>query len=392
MSGGPVLSRPTRTPFRLGHRPALDGLRGYALVIVVLFHAEMPWVRLGHAGLILFFVLSGFLITVLMLQEFEATGGVDMKEFYRRRALRIVPALVLFSLAAGLYVQVVASPSTARSQWLAVLATLGFVSNWVEVLTDIPTRLVQHTWSVGVEVQFYLVFPVLFWVALRRGVSWRRIVGTTIAVIVAVVVVRALWWHFRWGVDRRLYGRIHAGTDMRLDQLLIGCLLGMAAFHGKLEWFRRRPRLTGWLAVVGMGWITWFATLGVHREVQFSGASTLVAVAGGLVIVAGIVAEDAVVTRVLSHRLLVWFGTVSYAVYLWHVPIYRVLREKAPGLNLAETAVIGAVLAFAAGSVSYYGVERWFLKRKKPRAGVAAVRSTGAATASASSRSTRAEA
>ena len=389
MTGGPVASRPTPIPFRLGHRPALDGLRGYALVIVILFHAQIPWVHLGHAGLILFFVLSGFLITVLMLQEWQATGAIDMKEFYRRRALRIVPALVLFSVAAGTYVQVVASPQSARDQWWSVASTLAFVSNWVEVLTDHPLLLVEHTWSVAVEVQFYLVFPLLLWVALRRGVSWRKIVGVTVAVVVAVVVVRGFWWHYKWGLDRRLLGRIHAGTDMRLDQLLIGCLLGMAAFHGKLEWFRQRPRFTSWAAVASMIWITYFATHGVHRQVQFGGASTLVAIAGALVIIAGIVVEDAPVTRLLSSRLLVWFGTVSYAVYLWHVPIYRILREKAPGLSLGESTVVGAALAFALASISYYGVERWFLKRKRPRAGSKA---SAPAPSPASSRTSEAEA
>lgn len=379
---------PTEQPdaaFRLGYRPGLDGLRGLALIVVVLFHAQLPFIKAGHMGLTIFFVLSGFLITVLMLQEFRDAGDVQLGRFFARRTLRIYPALLVFLPAVGLYTQLTASPATARAHWLSVVSVFTGVSNIVHGATSHPLILLEHTWSIAVELQFYLLWPIVLLWALRRGTPWRVIATWMLRVAVAVVIVRAGWWLLATLPDdvtgtlatakevarrtafARVYPRILTGTDLRVDHLMIGCLVGLAAFHGQLDRLQAHRRRVVAASLLAVAYITWFTvTVDVDWwDFMFSGGSTLVAISAAVIIITCIVVADSPVPRVLANRVLVWFGTISYGVYLWHVPLYRILRERVPDWSLWEQAAVGGIAAVLLALLSYHLIERRALAQKR---------------------------
>lgn len=346
--------------FKLGYHPGLDGLRGLALVIVVLFHAQVPFVHLGHVGLIAFFVLSAFLITSLLFQQHGRHGAIDVRDYLERRARRIIPAITVFGLAVGVYVHLTAAAETARAQWLSVLAALTHVGNWVEGLTQHPTLLVQHTWSVSVEVQFYIAWLVIMvWLLRRPDRDWRRVAIVILGVGAAVAVIRGLWWGLNYRTDNLLYPRILTGTDLRVDQLGIGCVLGIAYAKGWLEPLRGRRGLLTLLGAAGVAVFMWIATVGIPLTWLFAGGSTLVALASAAVILAVVYAPESPVARGFAHPAMVWLGTISYAVYLYHVPIFRILREKAAAWPLGQQVLVGTVLSVALGVLSTYTIERW---------------------------------
>lgn len=351
-------------PFRLSRQPGLDGLRGLAVLTVILFHAKFL-VRAADTGLTIFFVLSSFLITVLVLQEWRDSGGVALRHFYARRALRILPALVLFTVAAGIYVQLTASQTTARAQWVSVLASLGMVANWVEALTTHPLLLVQHTWSVAVEVHFYLLWPVLLLLLLRRGVRPRRLVVGLLVAAGLVLAVRAAWWYGEWTVQDRLFGRLFVGTDMRIDHLALGSALGVVAVSGWLPVRVAARRAVGGLAAAGLVAVVVVALVGPPPGVTFAGGSTLVALAAAAAIAACLVAPAGSVPRLLRSPALVWLGKISYGAYLWHVPLFRIMREHVIHWPLPVRTAVGITATLLLASASYYTIERWFLRRKR---------------------------
>lgn len=381
--------------FRLGYRPALDGLRGVALVVVVLFHGHVPGVRAGHAGLTVFFVLSAFLITVLLLQEHREVGHVALGPFYARRFLRIYPGLLVFVLVAAVFVQLTAAPGTAVEQWRSAGWVLAGLANVQHVLGDDRLLLLEHTWSIAVELQFYVLWPLVLLAALRRGVPWQRIVAGSVAAAVAVLLVREVWWLAATQDPTRdgalvalrepalrlaggpLYPRFLTGTDLRVDHLLVGCIAGLLTYHGWVDRLREHRTATVAASVVAAGYLVWFVTVvDVHdagwRRFLFSGGSTLVAVAAAVIIVTVVVAPESLVPRLLERRSVVWLGTISYGVYLWHVPIYRLLRQEFGHLPLTQLVPAGAAAAVVLALVSYHGLERWALAQKRrfaPRLG-----------------------
>src|SRR6478735_1732608 len=217
--------------WRLGHRPELDGLRGVAIALVVLSHLSRPLSHLrflGLAGVVVFFVLSGFLITSLLLEERERSGSLDLLGFYRRRALRLAPALVACVVVVGVAGAALGSrlgPTYAPTA--LVLGALTWTANWVVAGGEYAGTALTHTWSLSIEEQFYLVWPPLLLVLLLR--RWQRwLVPALVAGACASAAMRFVL--IPEGVDR-----INNGSDTRADALLIGCLVAVLVH-------RRDPR------------------------------------------------------------------------------------------------------------------------------------------------------
>ena len=255
---------------RFQYMPALDGLRAIAIVLVVLFH--YPWanqffegnpVHGGFLGVDVFFVLSGFLITSLLLKERADTGAVSLRSFYARRALRLLPAFgVLFAFAVVARFAFV--QDAQRPSWFGIFGMAAYFANWVQLWAHEPLGpLFGHTWSLAIEEQFYLVFPLVF-VGLSRLRMSRRSIGLT---LFAGAVASALWRAYLWSsppsfVDfyARITGRAvqgtnpfetwnrwYFGTDTRLDALLIGCVAAviLVGLQPRLTLAVRRGFLVG---------------------------------------------------------------------------------------------------------------------------------------------------
>jgi peptidoglycan/LPS O-acetylase OafA/YrhL len=283
--------------------PALDGVRGLAALGIVCDHS-LPGMNGLGIGVDVFFVLSGFLITRLLLQEAVDTGGVKLRRFYTRRARRLLPALVL-PLAVGVVLDATLAGGSVSAA-ASGLSTALYVQNWhLASLPGFPPDALNHTWSLSIEEQFYLVWPVLLMLVVRRRGSAGAL-GLCLAGIALVNADRVIL-----SLAGASEMRISCGFDTRADQLLIGCLLAVLVQRAAL------PRVPG-IAAAGAGMLLLVLgvheAIGVHNTFPAPVAFPLVAVCAGVVIARLV----QVPWSPLSSRPLRYLGTVSYGLYLWH--------------------------------------------------------------------------
>ena len=353
---------------RIAHVPALDGLRGIAVAVVVLFH--VGHLRGGYLGVDLFFVLSGFLITSLLLVEGRGTGGVALARFWERRARRLLPALGVMLVGVGVYARFVAQPDELRRIRWDGLATLFYVANWREVFAGsdywamfrAPSPL-EHSWSLAIEEQFYLVWPLVF-VGLLALVRWRRgrgadwsLSGAALAVSGSLAVLSLM----ASAVFQRIDGwnRVYFGTDTRAFAILVGAMTAALTARATGPLSGRRRWVAEGSGLVGAGGLVlaWAFLAGGTWTVQHGGLAAC-SVAGALVI--GTVANvpDGVAARVFAFAPLRWLGLISYGVYLYHWPLIVWLtptRVHLHGWPLAGVQV-GATLAVSIAS--YFLIEQ----------------------------------
>jgi len=211
--------------FRLGYRPALDGLRAIFVLMVMASHTEMPFFRGGGLGVTGFFVLSGFLITSILVRERNDTGGINLKAFYARRALRLFPALFVLLAACAVCTIAFSTGAKADAYWQGIGWALAYVSNWPLAIYDELTAwigLLGHTWSLAVEEQFYLTWPLILVALLSLKMKRRWLVGAALLLALASAIWRLVLYSNDVAVARLYYG-----TDTRAEALLIGCALGL---------------------------------------------------------------------------------------------------------------------------------------------------------------------
>ncbi|MEV4538628.1 acyltransferase family protein [Asanoa sp. NPDC049518] len=362
---------------RFPYHPALDGVRAFAVLAVLLFHGGVAALPGGFLGVDAFFVLSGFLITSLLLVERSATGRTDLVAFWGRRARRLLPALLLVLACVAVVSRWLLPPTELPALRLDSLAAVAYLANWRMMFRDgdyfaatgAPSPL-QHTWSLGIEEQFYLLWPLVFIAAaaLRRS----RTVLLAICVVGSVLSVAASTVLFSPSdVDRDYYG-----TDTRAVTLLVGCAL--AVLLSERVGGGGRHRALGALAVVGVAVTGLFwATARGNSPWLYRGGLPLVALATATVIAHAVVSPRSPTARVLAVAPLVAVGRISYGLYLWHWPLFGWLTASRTGLGGSALLGLrlGAVLLVA--TASYVLVEepirtaRW--TRRRPRlAGAAA--------------------
>lgn len=359
----------------LAYQPALDGLRAIAVLAVLLYHGQVSWARGGFLGVDLFFVLSGYLITSLLLLERSGRGSVDLARFWARRARRLLPALFLVLLAVCVYASVLARPTERESLRLDALSTLGYVANWRFALTrqsyfaqyDSPSPL-RHMWSLGIEEQYYLVFPLV--VVLAVGVvAGRRWLLAVLLLVGALGSAALMAVRYDPAADP---SRVYYGTDTRAQALLIGALLAVwAVGRGEREATTGRTflkvgpaevALPGWGAL-GLAGLAGFVVLVVlSRDLSgwlYRGGMLLTAlVCAALVAGATHAAPTSSVRRLLSWRGLTAVGVVSYGLYLWHWPVYVVLDPDRTGMSGPALLVFRLATTFGLAALSYHLVER----------------------------------
>ena len=395
-----------RRPTTLSSVPylgALDGLRALAVIAVMVYHADASWLPGGFLGVEVFFVLSGYLITLLLMAETERSGRVNLAAFWARRARRLLPALFATMLALAIYTSLFRSADVGALRG-DIVAGFFYVSNWFQISAGAGYAAVgdfaplRHLWSLAVEEQFYLLWPLVMVVVLRRGTrDLGRVAGGLVLTAVGIAMVTA-WLHHPgriaecsitpeayWNVGGRCISTadtLYLSTITRSTGLLLGAAFAMvwrpvAVMRSGL---RHRPLLLDLPAVAGLvalalfAWNIHYITVDAAVEgtvadsALFRGGLMLTAVAT-LAVVAATVHPRSLVTRGLSTRPLRWVGTRSYGLYLYHWPIYQVLRDVA-GVSLGVGRFIVAMLLTAAAAEVSYRVLEMPIRRGEFRAGV----------------------
>lgn len=341
--------QPTTSAVISGYRPWLDGVRAVAVLLVVAQHTmgQLP-VDLGFTGVGIFFALSGYLITSLLLDEQALRGTVSLSRFYLRRAARLVPALVLVVVVCNTLF--IASGDTAPLK--GSVAALTYTANYAEVLRGDFVRGYGPTWSLAVEEHFYILWPlVLLWVTRRHGL--RAALQATLAVCIAAL----LWRTTLAGLHVR-HSLLSIGSLERADSLLYGCAAAIAV---RLGWRPSRGLAWGGLAAVACVPVV-FSHDNYITEVISPAALALAATAA----VVGLdYADVPSLRRLLSLRLPVAIGVFSYGIYLWHGPLMRVAADD--GYSGRHWRAVVAVVAILVAALSHRVVEapvrRWARRR-----------------------------
>lgn len=365
--------------FRLGHRPALDGLRGLSTLVVVSTHlGQFLWDDLkgwflypgGAVGVDVFFALSGFLITALLVGELDRTGRLDPVTFLWRRARRLVPVLavvvgaVLLATVAGMTGHdplVVAK----QSVW-----TLVFLQTWLPLERMVQPDL-THTWSLAVEMHFYVLWSLVAAAVALVARRWLRPVLAVVALAAIVVVVAGRAARYGDGESPML---LYFTIPNRLDAPLVGCLGGLAFASG---WLDRLPAraftVTGAVGLAGVAW----AALRTDPFVGwlYQGGFTVNAALGTLAVVGAAGLVRGPVFRALTWRPLAGLGLCSYSVYLWHLPVFVYLQREAAAWAAPLRAGAALLVTAALSAATYRGIERPLLGRRpavRPRLVVSA--------------------
>ena len=362
---------------RIPHLPALDGLRGAAVAAVVAFHLGIT--TGGYLGVDLFFTLSGFLITSLLVAEWRARGRIDLTTFWVRRARRLVPAMLLVLAAVALATRRWASNTTFDRVRHDSWATLAYVANWRSVLagTDYwdqsarPSPL-EHTWSLAIEEQFYVVWPllavaVLTWWHRRRAratagppspeqarAGLDRLLALT--VVLAVASAAAALLAYRGPDDAN---RVYFGTDTRAAAILLGAGLALAtARFGTIATRRGRIALEALAvaALVPLGW-AWLYLPGTDERL-YRGGLLLCGVAGVIVLAAASHPRPGPIARVLAIPPLRWLGLISYGLYLWHWPVIIFFTPGRTGWYDGGLVLARLAISLALAVASYWLLEK----------------------------------
>ncbi|MFW9237777.1 acyltransferase family protein [Corynebacterium striatum] len=359
---------------RLRQVKGLDGLRGLAVLAVVIYHFFGDFLPGGYLGVDMFFVLSGFLITSLLVREFRASGRISLKDFWVRRFRRILPAALTVLIICTSIVALVGGDLAVgiREQFLG---TFFFVNNWTQIATsqsyfaDNEIQVFAHYWSLAVEEQFYVIWPLLIFTIFAISRRQPRRLPIAVSLILAIASGVAMWLIYVPGEDPT---RVYYGTDTHAFGLLIGAILSLMltstkedpgadswASPGKSE--RVLAGTIGFLALAG--YIAQLFLMPDDADFTYRGGLVLTSVLGALMIW-GVVREFGPLKWIFSTAVMRWLGQRSFSLYLWHWPVVMILRAIFDGNHSSDKPwILGLVaipISFLLAELSYQFVENPF--------------------------------
>ncbi len=333
------------------YMPGLDGLRAFAVTGVLLYHADLNWIPGGFLGVDVFFVISGYLITSLLLAEFRNKGRIGLGQFYLRRARRLLPALFLLLGVVGLFA-VVFLPDEVTKLRGDVVAALLYGTNWWQIFRNVSyfeavgrPPLLQHLWSLAVEEQFYLIWPLLLTGMFKLWNGRRRpmLLATLAMIAVSSALMIGLSISRGYPLDHDP-SRVYYGTDTRAFTMLIGAVLAMVWAPWRLsEKTTRGGRLVldavGLIGVLGLAWM--FLNVSEFSNNLYRGGFLLCSVLAAMVIAVTVHPAADLSRYFLGLKPMRWIGERSYGIYLWHWPVFMITR---PTLDISLTGTPNLIL------------------------------------------------
>ncbi len=343
------------------YMPGLDGLRALAVLSVIAYHLNLPWATGGFLGVTVFFVLSGYLISDLLIAEWSITKKIDLKNFWIRRAKRLLPGMFTLILVVIATVSIF-QPSLIASLKQDSIAAVFYYSNWWYIFHDLsyfesfgPPSLLNHFWSLAVEEQFYILWPIIILIGLRFMKRKSLLFLVTIAGAIISTLLMALL--FVPGSDP---SRVYYGTDTRAFSLLIGAALAMMWPSRKLtNKILASGRITldimGFFGLLMFLYMVWKANQ--YDRFLYQGGLFLLSISTAMLI-AALAHPTSIISRALAMRPLKWIGLRSYGIYLWHFPVIILFTPK---IDTGEFSIIRIVfqviLIFGLAALSYQFIE-----------------------------------
>ena len=353
------------TPRGIRYIPAIDGLRAVAVVAVMLYHLGFTWIPGGFLGVDLFFVISGYVITRLLLDSIQRSGGLDLRAFYKARIRRLFPPLVFMIFVTIIYISIWAPETMRRFISDSPFALLGGMNWWLvfrqtdyfDTISRPP--LLQHTWSLGVEAQFYLIWPLILLLVLRQF-GKAKIPGAALIIAAFSGIALLLVSYEVDAANTSQVSHVYFGTDTHSIGLFLGAALAVSWVPQNLqEQVNRRAQDF----IDGIGVIGFVGLLGVFLLVNESDPTLYklaFPLAGifGCAILTSIVHPASRFAPILSSRVAVWIGERSYAIYLWHWVVFQVTR---PAVDLEGSTwalyALRILVVFALADISLRLVE-----------------------------------
>ena len=309
-----------------GYRPALTGIRALAVYIVVLFHSDIPLLESGYIGVDLFFVLSGFLVCNVLAAEYEKNGKLTLPKFYARRMRRLLPAMGAMVLSVSLFFVLLQNTAERIKFVPSARSALLYFANWNFIIEsadyfapEAQTNPFGHLWSLSIEEQFYLLFPIFFAIVykLTKRFSKHLLIAIPLCLLFASLFLQV-----------RLSGnaaRSYYGTDAKIYQLLAGAILAIW-LRDRKSVFKISLRFVNGIGIISLfGFVLLASTLSARLSTSQTG---IMATALGLLLIFSIECQQkGALGRLFSIKPLVYLGNISYATYLWHWPIIVILRQ-----------------------------------------------------------------
>jgi len=343
------------------YSPQLDGLRGIAILVVMLFHADLPGFSGGFLGVDIFFVLSGFLITTMLVEEYEHYGSVSLRNFYARRVLRLAPALLLLLVSFCLYSWFFLDEATAKSNFIDALIALGYLSNWARAFSLHPPDFLGHTWSLSIEEQFYILWPLMLLSMLALLKKRKALFAATVALSLSSSLLRIALL-----VAGATVERLYNGLDTRADALMAGCALGLfltPELAGNIAIGRFKKQIffaalfSSLCLFVLVGYADW------HSHYLYSIGFFAVEIFTAVLILEIVTNTKGAFALFLSQRWLVWIGSISYGLYLWHHPLFCIVKSY--GYDRFTITTVGSLITFLVAALSFYLLEKPVLRFKR---------------------------